>query len=131
MLEVTERWLAGLEKTRFLLTQPSGFFGFCGFFVFFWFFGICGFFGFFGIFGFLVFFGFLYICPEERVFGVFQFQEYFEVHLDFKLYRKSPKFGHFLNFNHFFQPEIIFFQICFTIQKSCMALSTSGLNHQT
>ncbi len=45
--------------------------------------------------------------------------------------RKSPKFGHFLNFNHFFRPEIIFFKTCFTVQKSCMALSTSGLNHQT
>jgi hypothetical protein len=36
-----------------------------------------------------------------------------------------------LNFNHFFRPEIIFFQTCFTDQKSCMALSTSGLKHQT
>jgi hypothetical protein len=47
------------------------------------------------------------------------------------LMRKSPKFGHFLNFNYFFRPEIIFFQTCFTVQKSCMPLSTSGLNHQT
>jgi hypothetical protein len=46
-------------------------------------------------------------------------------------YGKSPKFGHFLNFKHFIRPEINFFQTCFTVLKSCMALSTSGLNHQT
>jgi hypothetical protein len=35
---------------------------------------------------FLGFFGFfLYICPEEGVFRVFQFQEFFKVHPDFKL----------------------------------------------
>jgi hypothetical protein len=71
---------AGFEKTRFFfLPSPVGFFWvfwgflrflgflvFFGFFVFFWFLGVFGFFGF-----------FLYICPEERVFRVFQFQEYF------------------------------------------------------
>jgi len=30
-------------------------------------------------------------------------------------YRKSPKFGHLFNFNHLFQPEIHFFQTCFTV----------------
>jgi len=46
-------------------------------------------------------------------------------------YRKSPKFGHLLNFNHFFQPKINFFQTCVTVQKSLMALSACGLNHHT
>jgi hypothetical protein len=32
---------------------------------------------FFGFLGFWFFFGFFYIWPEERVFTVFQFQEYF------------------------------------------------------
>jgi hypothetical protein len=55
---------AGLEKPGFLKkNSPVGFLGF------FW--------------GFLAFF--LYICPEESVFRVFQFQEYFKVHPDFKL----------------------------------------------
>jgi hypothetical protein len=50
----------GWKKPGFLKkTQPSGFLGFLGFF------------GFFGFFGLLVF------CPEERVLGFFQFQEYF------------------------------------------------------
>ncbi len=74
---------AGLEKTRVLnKNQPSGFIlGFFWFFLGFLviFLGFLGFFGFFWVFfgflGFLVFF--LYICPEERVFRVFQFQEYF------------------------------------------------------
>jgi hypothetical protein len=47
------------------------------------------------------------------------------------IFSTSPKFGHFLNFKHFFRPEINFSQTCFTVLKSCMALSTSGLNHQT
>jgi hypothetical protein len=52
---------SGLEKTRVVFKKPSPV---C-------FFGLFG--GFFGdFFGF-----FLYICPEERVFRVFQFQEYF------------------------------------------------------
>jgi hypothetical protein len=56
-------------------TSQVGFLGFLG--VFFGFFlGFCFF---------LFFFVFLYICPEERVFKVFQFQEYFKVHPDFKL----------------------------------------------
>ncbi len=57
---------AGLEKTRLKKkTSPVGFLGF-----------FCFFFSFFGFFGFFWFF-FLYICPEERVFRVFQLQEYF------------------------------------------------------
>jgi hypothetical protein len=40
-------------------------------------------FWFFGFFWFFVFF--LSICPEERVCRVFQFQEYFKLHPDFKL----------------------------------------------
>jgi hypothetical protein len=50
----------GFKKKK---TSPVGFFGFFGFFL-----------------GFLDFFGFwffLYICPEERVFWGFQFQEHF------------------------------------------------------
>ncbi len=46
-------------------------------------------------------------------------------------YRKSPKFGHILNFHNFFRPEQIFFETYFTVQKNRMALSTSGLNHRT
>jgi hypothetical protein len=45
-------------------------------------------------------------------------------------YRKPPKFGHILKFGDFFLHEIIFFRTCFTVSKSPMALSTSGLNHQ-
>jgi hypothetical protein len=59
----------GKNPVFFLKNQPSGFFRvFFVFFCFFW-----GFFGFF--FGFFGFFGFF--CPEERVLGFFQFQEYF------------------------------------------------------
>ena len=56
---------SGLEKPRLKKKkkQPSGFFVFL-------------------FFGFWVF---LYICLEEIVFGFFQFQEYFQVHPDFKL----------------------------------------------
>jgi SpoVK/Ycf46/Vps4 family AAA+-type ATPase len=47
---------AGLEKTRIKKKQPSGFFGF------------------------------FYTLAQKREFlGFFQFQEYFKVHLDFKL----------------------------------------------
>jgi hypothetical protein len=53
----------GKNPVFYIKKQPSGFFlvflFFCFFFVFF------------------VFFGFLYICPEERVLGFSQFQEYF------------------------------------------------------
>jgi hypothetical protein len=58
---------AGLEKTRVKKKKPAqwGFLGFFGYFCFFW--------------------GF---CPEERVFRVFQFQEYFKVHPDFKNYNQ-------------------------------------------
>ncbi len=48
-----------------------------------------------------------------------------------RTYRKSPKFGHLFNFNHFFPPEIYFFKTCFIVQESCMALSTIGLNYHT
>ena len=41
-------------------------------------------------------------------------------------YRKSPKFGHILNFDPILLPEINFFETCFTVSKSHMALSTSG-----
>jgi hypothetical protein len=53
---------SGLEKTRVFKkkTRPS---------VFFWFFWV-----FWGFLGFLGFFGFF--CPDERVFGFFQFHEY-------------------------------------------------------
>jgi superfamily I DNA and/or RNA helicase len=56
---------AGLEKKPGLKkkTSPVAFLGFLGYL------------------GFLVF---LYICPEEKVFWVFQFQEYFKVHPDVK-----------------------------------------------
>jgi hypothetical protein len=71
-------WRAGLDKTpvkKKKKKQPSGFFVFFGFFCFFLFLG------------FFVFFCFFIfcICPEEGVFRVFQFQEYFPVHPDFKL----------------------------------------------
>ncbi len=48
---------AGLEKTRVFLKKKPAQWVFLGFLVFFW--------------------VFLYICPEERVLGFFQFQEYF------------------------------------------------------
>ncbi len=58
---------SGLEKTRFLfLTQPSGFFLF--------------------LLGFRAFQVFLYtLFAQKRQFLGFQFQEYFQVHPDFKL----------------------------------------------
>jgi hypothetical protein len=61
--------LAGLVKTRGLKkNQPSVFFV--------------------GFLGFLVFFRFFYIFAQKREFLVFfQFQEYFYVHPDVKLYR--------------------------------------------
>jgi hypothetical protein len=68
--------LAGLEKTRFFFNQWFflGFLGFLGFWGFFGFFG--GFFGF-----------FYYIFAQKREFlWFFQFQEYFWVHPDVKLY---------------------------------------------
>ena len=52
----------GVDLAR--VGKTPGLFGFLGFFF--------GFFGFVGVF-----------YPEERVFGVFQFQEYFKVHPDF------------------------------------------------
>jgi hypothetical protein len=55
--KVRQVLVSGLEKSRFFFNQPSGFFCFFGFFGFLWF--------------------FLYICREERVFRIFQFQEYF------------------------------------------------------
>jgi hypothetical protein len=54
----------GLEKTRFKKRNEPSVFFFC-FFGFF-----CFFYSFFGLFCF-----FLYICPEERIFRVSQFQE--------------------------------------------------------
>jgi hypothetical protein len=58
MAERQEGLVSGLEKTRvFFKPSPVDFFGL------FWVFGFFGFFS--------------YICPEERVFRVFQFQEYF------------------------------------------------------
>jgi hypothetical protein len=66
-----------VEKPGFK-KNPVGFFGF-----FWFFFGFLGFFRFFVCFW--VFWFFLCICPEERVFSDFHFQEYFKVHPDFKL----------------------------------------------
>jgi hypothetical protein len=60
---------AGLEKTRFFLLNPAQWF--------FWVFWV-----------FLFFFCFFFYS-EERVFRVFQFQEYFLVHRDFKNYNHS------------------------------------------
>jgi hypothetical protein len=53
------------KNPSFFKNNPTQWF-FCFFFVF-------------------VFLFFSYICPVERVFRVFQFQEYFKVHPDFKL----------------------------------------------
>jgi hypothetical protein len=74
------RLTPGLEKTRFFKKKKTSPVVFFGFFRVFWgfFFGFLGLLGFVEFFGFFwVFWVFLYICPEERVFRVFLFQEYF------------------------------------------------------